>query len=52
MFKLIMLGQAGAGKTSILNRFVDNNFLEDTLTTIGADLKSITLQLNETAVRL
>ena len=53
MFKIILIGQAATGKTSIINRFVDSVYNEnDTLATIGMDLKSITLQIDETAVRL
>ena len=48
-----MIGQSAIGKTSILYRFVDNQFLgENLLTTVGVDLKSITLSMDDMAVRL
>jgi GTPase SAR1 family protein len=48
-----MIGQSAIGKTSILYRFVENQFLgENLLTTVGVDLKSITLSMDEMAVRL
>ena len=34
-FKLITLGEAGVGKTSIINRFVNNSFFGDTKPTMG-----------------
>lgn len=50
--KLILIGKAATGKTSIVNRFVENTFEDDALTTIGVDLKSITLKIEETPVRV
>ena len=48
-----MIGQSAIGKTSILYRFVENQFLgENLLTTVGVDLKSITLSMDDVAVRL
>ena len=52
LLKLILIGQASSGKSSLVNRFVDNNYSEDSLTTIGTDLRSITLKIDEAAVRL
>ena len=34
-FKIITLGNSGVGKSSILKRYVYQNFVEDTITTIG-----------------
>lgn len=36
LLKLTILGDSGVGKTSLLNRFVKNEFNEDEYTTIGA----------------
>lgn len=48
-----MLGSASGGKTSLLIRFVDDNFnSEGQMNTIGMDLKSLTLQVEDQAVRL
>ena len=52
MFKIILIGQADCGKTCIVNRFVDDTFKPDSLTTIGTDLKSIKLQIDNLGVRL
>lgn len=47
-----MVGSAASGKTSLVNRFVEDTFQEDALTTIGMDLKSVTLKVEDVAVRL
>ena len=35
-FKLVLLGNSGVGKSSLVIRFVKNEFIEDIETTIGA----------------
>lgn len=52
LFKIILVGSAASGKTSLVNRFVEDIFQEDVLTTIGMDLKSVTLKVEDIAVRL
>jgi len=52
LFKIILVGSAASGKTSLVNRFVEDIFQEDALTTIGMDLKSVTLKVEDIAVRL
>ena len=37
--KLVMLGMAGVGKTSIVNRIVDDTFDDNERTTIGGRLR-------------
>ena len=37
IFKLIILGDCSVGKTSLLQRYVNNNFTERYKATIGAD---------------
>ena len=51
LFKLIMLGSLGSGKTSLITRFIDDEFTEE-LPTIGTDLKSMKLRVNSSGVRL
>ena len=45
IFKIITLGNSGVGKTSILRRFIYDNYTEDTMATIGVSMsfKDITL---------
>jgi small GTP-binding protein len=38
MFKLIIVGDSGVGKTNILTKFTDNAFREDSKPTIGVEL--------------
>lgn len=52
-FKLIMLGTASCGKTSLLVRFVDDKFTaEGQKITSGMDLKSQLLQIESHVTRL
>ena len=42
-FKIILIGESGAGKTSILLRFTEDRFNECHLPTIGVDFKTKSL---------
>lgn len=39
LFKLLLVGDSGVGKTSLLLRFTQNEFSPDTRNTVGVDLK-------------
>jgi GTPase SAR1 family protein len=39
MYKIILVGEASVGKSSIINRFADDSFEESYLSTIGVDFK-------------
>ena len=45
LFKVALIGDSSTGKTSILLRFIDNCFIEDTKSTIGVDFKIVSLEL-------
>lgn len=45
LFKIALIGDSATGKTSILLRFVDDFFTEDTKSTIGIDFKFVSLEL-------
>jgi len=58
LFKIVVLGESGVGKTSLLVRYVQNNFSIATKSTIGSDFlskdievdgKPVTLQIWDTA---
>ena len=59
LLKIIILGDSGVGKTSILHKYVNNKFIEEHKATIGADFNTkeimiddnrlITLQIWDTA---
>jgi small GTP-binding protein len=45
--KIVLLGHFGVGKTSLLRRFVDNDFSEDYLVTLGVNVKKKELKIND-----
>ena len=47
IFKVSLIGDSSTGKTSILLRFIDDCFKEDTKSTIGVDFKIISLELEK-----
>ena len=51
-FKIIFLGDQGVGKSSILNRFVQDRFEQEYQATIGLDFHSKNAQINGANVRL
>ena len=46
IFKVALIGDSATGKTSILLRFIDDYFTEDTKSTIGVDFKIVSLLLD------
>jgi Ras-related protein Rab-7A len=50
--KIIVLGDSGVGKTSLLVRYVDNKFSLATKSTIGADFLSKQIEVDDQAVTL
>ena len=52
LFKLILLGDSGVGKTSLLLRFADDTFNDTFLPTIGIDFKIKTLNLDGKIIKL
>lgn len=51
-FKLVFLGDQGVGKTSIIKRFIFDNFDENNSATIGVDLISKNITVDGKTVRL
>lgn len=45
--KVVLLGHFGVGKTSLLRRFIDNQFSEDYIVTIGVQIKKKLVSLND-----
>jgi small GTP-binding protein len=52
MFKLLIVGESGVGKTCMLLRFADNLFEPDFLSTIGVDFKVKELLVDNKRVKL
>ena len=46
IFKLILIGDEGCGKTNILSRYINQKFQNDTKATIGVELSSKTFTIN------
>eukprot|EP00472_Partenskyella_glossopodia_P003532 CAMPEP_0197516286 /NCGR_PEP_ID=MMETSP1318-20131121/1151_1 /TAXON_ID=552666 /ORGANISM="Partenskyella glossopodia, Strain RCC365" /LENGTH=201 /DNA_ID=CAMNT_0043064897 /DNA_START=179 /DNA_END=781 /DNA_ORIENTATION=- len=51
-FTLIMIGDAGVGKTSLLLRFADDQFVENYMPTVGVDFRYRKFTLNGNRVKL
>eukprot|EP00301_Raphidiophrys_heterophryoidea_P019465 c4401_g1_i1.p1 GENE.c4401_g1_i1~~c4401_g1_i1.p1 ORF type:complete len:211 (+),score=41.55 c4401_g1_i1:61-633(+) len=49
--KVVLLGDAGVGKSSLVLRFVSNHFKEYSESTIGASFMSKTIVVNDTAIK-
>jgi len=45
LIKIILLGSSGIGKTSILQKYFDNKFIQNPLYTIGIDFRTKFLNL-------
>ena len=52
LFKIGFVGDAGVGKTQIINKFVGNKFLEDYVSTIGVDFYGETVNCENKKIRL
>ncbi|PAV59464.1 hypothetical protein WR25_13567 [Diploscapter pachys] len=51
--KVVLVGESGAGKTALLERYVTNKFDDREIqTTIGIDFKSVTIPVDNQLVRL
>ncbi|KAK0418433.1 hypothetical protein QR680_013553 [Steinernema hermaphroditum] len=52
LFKLLIIGDSGVGKSSLLLRFADNTFSPNYITTIGVDFKIRTITIDGQKVKL
>jgi Ras-related protein Rab-1A len=43
LFKIVLIGASGSGKTSLLLRFIEDKFADNYLCTIGVDFKIKTI---------
>lgn len=52
IFKVVIFGDAGSGKTSLRRRFLTNEFLSDPHKTIGVDFESAVIKLDGKEIKL
>ena len=52
LFKLVIIGNSGVGKSSLLLRFADDSFSDSYLTTIGVDFRFRTINIDGKNVKL
>mmetsp|Transcript_667 Transcript_667/g.1364 ORF Transcript_667/g.1364 Transcript_667/m.1364 type:complete len:217 (+) Transcript_667:82-732(+) len=51
-FKLVLIGDSGAGKSCLLLRFADDTFTDSYITTIGVDFRFKTIPVEKKTVKL
>nr|BAN64311.1 Ras-related protein Rab-1B [Babesia bovis] len=52
LFKIIIIGDSGAGKSSLLLRFADDTYSESYMSTIGVDFKIKTVKIDNVTIKL
>ncbi|KAJ3597622.1 hypothetical protein NHX12_001140 [Muraenolepis orangiensis] len=51
VFKLVLVGECGVGKSNLLSRFTKNQFTLDSRSTIGVEFSTQIIQLGRTSIR-
>ena len=52
VFKVLLIGNSGVGKSSLIVRFSDDNFVDTHMPTIGVDFKLKTLDVDDKVCKL
>jgi Ras-related protein Rab-1A len=52
LFKILLIGDSGVGKTAILSKFVDDQFIDNYISTIGVDFRIKTIDLDNKIIKL
>ena len=52
LFKIVLIGDSGIGKSCLLLRFADDSFTENFISTIGVDFRFRTLNVDDRNVKL
>ncbi|PON96106.1 Small GTP-binding domain containing protein [Trema orientale] len=52
LFKLLLIGDSGVGKSCLLLRFADDSYVETYISTIGVDFKIRTVEQDEKTIKL
>ncbi|XP_034016326.1 ras-related protein Rab-25-like isoform X1 [Thalassophryne amazonica] len=51
VFKVVLIGESGVGKSNLLSRFTKNEFNHDSRTTIGVEFSTRTVQLGNYTIK-
>ncbi|KAL6462212.1 hypothetical protein MHYP_G00286340 [Metynnis hypsauchen] len=51
VFKVVLIGESGVGKSNLLSRFTKNEFNHDSRTTIGVEFSTRTVQLEGLSIK-
>jgi Ras-related protein Rab-1A len=52
LFKLVLIGDSGVGKSCLLLRFADDNFTDSYISTIGVDFRFRTIHVDKKVIKL
>lgn len=52
LYKVILIGDSGVGKTNILSRYIYNEFKSDSKSTIGVEFTSKRIKINNTSIKV
>lgn len=52
LFKMLLIGNSGVGKSCLLMRYADNQFNENFFNTIGVDFKLKTVKYEDNIIKL
>ncbi len=52
LFKVLLIGNSGVGKSSLLMRFAEDVFSDNHIMTIGVDFKIKTVDVDSKAIKL
>ncbi|KAL4840473.1 hypothetical protein H8958_000441 [Nasalis larvatus] len=52
LFKLLLIGDSGAGRSCLLHRFADDTYTESYISTVGVDFKIRTIELDGKTIKL
>ena len=52
LFKILLIGDSGVGKSCLLVRFADDTYADSYINTIGVDFKIRTIDINSKTVKL
>merc|ERR1712022_66500 len=52
LFKLLLIGDSGVGKSCLLLRYADDTYTESYISTLGVDFRMVTIRLDGKTIKL